>query len=490
MKSSQSKKTLQSEKSKKKIQQDNTNQEEEKSSLNDLPKEKILERFIYITTYRDSDFLEKIKTLFEEINQKAFNLASPKEIYTQELTEEEKQNTDIDYISGFQILDNKKRITIIEGISGKGLQKVKDTLPKNQMNNETKMIFSDSNILFDKRIYSKFNLSLKYIKTRDSLDQILTTFDIYLKSSNYREIYDAFMKIGSILKSQTLKDINDEQLFPDADSLLLLERKYGDILKEEDLNGIKKEKIIKKKYLITHKNFNTSSNEYNKTTKLLFDSNDDNNKSYINGKNPIFKKLVKNAINISLNNNNSKENNDLSFSNKYDRNVTKTEPNHSYDKKMLNIASKIDANNEIFNKILKKRQENYLKNLLDSDKLLQRNLEDLKKIKRKGKFKKFWNPDNSTPEPNKKIYFYAMRANHYEEVVNKMRQRYLKDKNHFYAYSNYSLALSFPMIDRYRNEEYINYMDNKSKWISKKDFDRFKQPEREKIYFPRISKEI
>ena len=46
------------------------------------------------------------------------------------------------------------------------------------------------------------------------------------------------------------------------------------------------------------------------------------------------------------------------------------------------------------------------------------------------------------------------------------------------------------MIDRYRNEEYINYMDNKSKWISKKDFDRFKQPEREKIYFPRISKEI
>ena len=95
----------------------------------------------------------------------------------------------------------------------------------------------------------------------------------------------------------------------------------------------------------------------------------------------------------------------------------------------------------------------------------------------------------NNPNSGSKNY-YAMRKNHYEEVVNKMRQRYLKDKNHFYAYSNYSLALSFPMIDRYRNEEYINYMDNKSKWISKKDFDRFKQPEREKIYFPRISKEI
>ena len=245
MKSDQSKKTLNSEKSKKNIQQDNTNKEEEKSSSDDLPKDKNLERFVYVTTYYDSEFLEKIKALFETINQKAFNLTSPKEIYTHDLTEEEKKSTDIDYISGFQILDNQKRITIIEGISGKALQKVKDTLPKNQMNNETKMIFADSNILFDKRIYSKFNLSLKFIKTRDSLEQILTTFDIYLKSINYREIYDTFMKIGSILKSETLKEISDEQLFPDAESLLLLERKYGDILKEEDLTGIKKEKIIK-----------------------------------------------------------------------------------------------------------------------------------------------------------------------------------------------------------------------------------------------------
>jgi hypothetical protein len=33
-------------------------------------------------------------------------------------------------------------------------------------------------------------------------------------------------------------------------------------------------------------------------------------------------------------------------------------------------------------------------------------------------------------------------------------------------------------------------MENKSKWINKNDFDRYKQPEREKIYFPRIKKEI
>ena len=43
------------------------------------------------------------------------------------------------------------------------------------------------------------------------------------------------------------------------------------------------------------------------------------------------------------------------------------------------------------------------------------------------------------------------------------------------------------MYDTSRNEEYIKYIENKKKWRNKKDFERFKQPEREKIYFPRIN---
>ena len=486
MKSSQSKKQINEEKSKAKEQKENI-QEEEKSSNNEIEKEKTLERFIYITTYHDSDFLEKIKLLFEEINQKAFNLSSPKEIYTHSLTEEERQNNDIDYLSGFQILDNIKRVTIIEGIASKSMKRIKEAFPKTQMNSETKMIFADSNILFNKRIYSKFDLSIKFIKTRETIEEILTTFDIYLKSTNYRDIYDTFMNIGSILKAQTLKEITDENLFPNAEGLLLLERKYGDILKEEDLTGIKKEKILKKKFLITKKTF--SSTKYGKTqpAKTLFNSSDETKNNIIKANNPIFKNLVKNALSISLNDNNKDP---IINSSKYDKKPSKTELNKSYDQRMLNIAPKILANNKIFNSILKTREQNLAKNILTSEEILKKNLDDIKNIKRRGKFEKFWKPDNAEYDPNKKIYFYAMRANHYEEVVNKMREKYLQDKNHFYSYSNYSLALSFPMIDRYRNEEYLNYMENKSKWLNKNDFDRYKQPEREKIYFPRINKEI
>ena len=112
------------------------------------------------------------------------------------------------------------------------------------------MVFADSRVLFNKRLYSKFDLSLKYIKLRDTLSNILHTFDIYTKANKYRQIYDAFLNFGSILKAQTLKEISDANLFPDSESLLLLERKYADILNDEDMTGVHKEKKKKRKIKI------------------------------------------------------------------------------------------------------------------------------------------------------------------------------------------------------------------------------------------------
>ena len=227
----------------------NKNEPEEEEEPQGPPPEKPLnlERFIYVTNYLDSNFMQNLKQLFEEINQTAFNLKSVKEIYTKGLTEEERDNNEIDYISGFQLIDKNMRITILEGITGKAMKKIKEAIPKTQMNNKNYMVFADSGVLFNKRLYSKFDLSLKYIKLRETLSTILQTFDIYTKANKYRQIYDAFLNFGSILKAQTLKEIAQANLFPDAESLLLLERKYADILNDEDMTGIHKEKKKKKR---------------------------------------------------------------------------------------------------------------------------------------------------------------------------------------------------------------------------------------------------
>ena len=409
---------------------------EDKEEEND--KENNLERFIYITTYSDVITLQKLKKLFEEINQSAFSLRSPKEIYIKELTEDERNNNEIDYISGFQILDKKIRITIIEGITGKGMKIVKETLPRYQMNNNNFKIFSDSNILFNKRIYSKFGLQLKFIKLRDTLEDILTTFDIYLKTKRYREIYDAFLNFGAILKSKTLEDISRANLFSNDDDLLFLERKYADILTEEDLTGIPKKKKLRKKINIE---------EFDKK---------------------FFGKTI---------NKNNKENQEK-----------KIEIKENEEKDKFNtIKPKLDSHNLLYDEMKKKKK---MKISFSQRMILNKN--DLLLLQKKieegiiPKMEKFCVKDNENESKEPILYNSTVKNNYYVKIVKSMSQKYINNNDKSYAYSN-QLSSFFPLVEPYRNEKYYEEMEKVKKWICKKDFNRFSQPEKDKFYFPKIN---
>jgi len=440
----------------------NKNEPEEEEEPQGPPPEKPLnlERFIYVTNYLDSNFMQNLKQLFEEINQTAFNLKSVKEIYTKGLTEEERDNNEIDYISGFQLIDKNMRITILEGITGKAMKKIKEAIPKTQMNNKNYMVFADSGVLFNKRLYSKFDLSLKYIKLRETLSTILQTFDIYTKANKYRQIYDAFLNFGSILKAQTLKEIAQANLFPDAESLLLLERKYADILNDEDMTGIHKEKKKKKRIKLDSLTKTSTSgfsgrSSSNKKTKRSDSLNESGLNSLMEDKS---KKLEENEKN----------------------NLEKIEKKVEEAKRPIPV----DARNLEYENYLREKKLKRIK----SEDIWRRNIEDLCSMKRKPHHNRFCMHTPFATSSHNIILFGPSRINHYEEITKNMREKYLKDKNHFYTYSLYGLTLNFPMIERYRNEEYLNYMENKKKWhVKDKDFDRYKQPAREKYYFPKIN---
>ena len=437
----------------------NKNEPEEEEPQGPPPEKPLnLERFIYVTTYLDSNFMQTLKQLFEEINQTAFNLKSVKEIYTKGLTEEEKDNNEIDYISGFQLIDKNIRITILEGITGKAMKKIKEKLPKTQMNNKNYMIFADSNVLFNKRLYSKFDLSLKYIKLRETLSNILQTFDIYTKANKYRQIYDAFLNFGSILKAQTLKEISEAKLFPDAESLLLLERKYADILNDEDMTGIHKEKKKKRRIKLdsltktSTSGFSGQSNSNRKTKRS--DSLNDSGVQSLDNKSKKIEEIEKNNL----------------------------EKNEKQEIEVKKNGPIIDARNQEYLNFLKEKKLKRIK----SEDIWKRNFEDLKNMKKKPHQDRFCMHSPLASSSHKIILFSPSKINHYEEITKTMREKYLKDKNNFYTYSLLGLTLNFPMIERDRNEEYIKYIENKKKWKGK-DFDRYTQPPREKYYFPKIN---
>ena len=420
-------------------------------TLPQVEKEKNLERFIYVTTYNDSDAMKRIKELFEEINQPAFNLQSVREIYTRNLTDDERDNNEIDYISGCQIIDKEQRITIIEGITGKAMDIVKAKLPKYQMNTSTFKVFADKHILFNKRIYSKFDLSLKYIKLRDTLHNVLTTFDIYLKAEKYRPIYNAFQSYGAILKSETMKEIANANLFPDAESLLLLERKYADILNEEDMTGVHVVKKMKKR-IRAESLFDRTSNLNSSVMSGMSDSNKDN----------------KGNRTQRDDNTNKVKSDDVS-----DRNDIRKEK----------FKGKTDSYNKLYEEALKNKER--LK--MSKTETIMKNINYIKQMPRKvnvdGRFcrpmpdDQYNNNSSNSNSSSNDVHFYStVYNNQYVKWVENQKDKYLQRKNSYYTYSNYSLALTFPMVTS-KNVEYLNYIENKRKWIGgKKDFDRYTQP--------------
>ena len=160
------------------------------------------------------------------------------------------------------------------------------------------------------------------------------------------------------------------------------------------------------------------------------------------------------------------------------------EKKENEEKEIKNKRPFVDARNPEYENFLKEKSLKRIK----SEDIWKRNIEDLYTMKKKPHQDRFCRNNPYGTSQYNQILFCPARTNHYEEITKNMREKYLKDKNHFYTYSLYGLSLNFPMIERDRNEEYIRYIENKKKWYVKdKDFDRYKQPPREKYYFPKIN---
>ena len=154
----------------------------------------------------------------------------------------------------------------------------------------------------------------------------------------------------------------------------------------------------------------------------------------------------------------------------------------------LKFKPKLDSRNCAYLSFLEAKKNK----IINKSQIWENNLKDLNLIKNKVKPRpKFCLPVLEPKEsltPNyREVLFCNCKNNYFVELTRMMRQRYIKDTNHYYSYSNYSLALSFPMFERERNDSYLKYLKNKERWRNGIDFNRYSQPPRENIYFPKIN---
>lgn len=75
----------------------------------------------------------------------------------------------MDYISGFEILDDSFRLFMFEGLKDGAMKRLEEMVPRDQPNTEVRKILKNNTIIFEDRLYQDFNMEIKRIRLRDSL---------------------------------------------------------------------------------------------------------------------------------------------------------------------------------------------------------------------------------------------------------------------------------------------------------------------------------
>jgi len=78
----------------------------------------IFERMIIIIPYRAPETVMQIEQSFERINMQKLGFDNVRYLNTKEFTEDERKNRRLDFIGGFELMDQENRIYIFEGLGG------------------------------------------------------------------------------------------------------------------------------------------------------------------------------------------------------------------------------------------------------------------------------------------------------------------------------------------------------------------------------------
>lgn len=189
--------------------------------------------------YKASDKVKHIEATFESINIDKLGLPNTRYLNTKELSEEEQRDRSLDFLGGFELIDKEMRMYVFEGLGGEGsamhhMYKANERQHTND--GRFKMIYNPD-IKFKNRLYQEFDCAIKKIKLRDTLSYLIGESDIYLRSKVPQDMYEILQQFAEIRKQDRQNLVTEFNLYPSAERLLILERKYGDSLSVFDLTG-------------------------------------------------------------------------------------------------------------------------------------------------------------------------------------------------------------------------------------------------------------
>ena len=242
-------------------------------SLKDPAKHRYFQRAVFLMEYNDNLLLRSILDLVTSVNQQALKLKGSKAYILQTLAtykfdEAQAKSTDLDVLTGFQVIDKSMRLIVVEGLKNGAMSHVRDLVEATTSsstytlggtyhsqkvqeskeeassdwgtkgNQMSKRILYNPALCYAKRLYTSLGAQIHPIKLSAPLGHIMANCHTHSGRKVREQCREGLKRLTSLCRITWLRQVDRMQLLPTSEMLNYIDKKFGGELTKRNEEGL------------------------------------------------------------------------------------------------------------------------------------------------------------------------------------------------------------------------------------------------------------
>ena len=200
-------------------------------------------RAVFIMDYNDNEMLHTVQDGVRSTNAEVLDLQGTdahilQTLTTYKLNEEQMRDSNLDLLTGFQLIDSERRVIVVEGLKAGSMAIMHDIAGEFIGTSSERRILINFDLDYECRLYSSFGVDLKPIKLRSTLSAILADAGTVGTGKVRYECKEGLRCLAKLTEISWFRQADRMHLMPTHTMLNYVDKKFGGELTKDDIFGV------------------------------------------------------------------------------------------------------------------------------------------------------------------------------------------------------------------------------------------------------------